>query len=53
VKLIAIAEKLALMRSRFLSPPAIAGLFRHPNARVRVETEKHNAWVIVEKEPGV
>ena len=53
VKLVAIAERLALMRSRFLSPPRIAALFRYANASVRVETERHNAWVIVEKEPGV
>lgn len=52
VKLVAIAERLALMRSRFLSPPRIAGLFPYSNARVRVEIERHNAWVIVEKEPG-
>ena len=49
VKLIALGEKLALMRSHFLSPPRIAELFRYPNARVRVETGKFNAWVIVEK----
>ncbi len=54
VKLVAIAERLALMRSRFLSPPRIAPApFRYANASVRVETERHNAWVIVEKEPGV
>jgi ubiquinone/menaquinone biosynthesis C-methylase UbiE len=52
VKLIAAAEKLALMRSRFLSPPRIAGLFRFPGARVRVETGNHNAWIIVEKAPS-
>ncbi|NUM44759.1 MAG: class I SAM-dependent methyltransferase [Anaerolineales bacterium] len=49
VKLLALAEKLALMRSHFLSPPRIAELFPYPNARVRVETGKFNAWVIVEK----
>lgn len=49
VKLIALGEKLALMRSHFLSPPRIAGLFHYPNARIRVETGKFNAWVIVEK----
>jgi hypothetical protein len=52
VKLVAIAERLALMRSRFLSPPRIAGLSPYPNARVRVEIDRHNAWVIVENEPG-
>jgi demethylmenaquinone methyltransferase/2-methoxy-6-polyprenyl-1,4-benzoquinol methylase len=49
VKLLALAEKLALMRSHFLSPPQIAALFPQPNARIQVETGKFNAWVIVEK----
>jgi demethylmenaquinone methyltransferase/2-methoxy-6-polyprenyl-1,4-benzoquinol methylase len=50
VKLLAIAEKLALMRSHFLSPPHIAELFHSPDARVLIETSKFNAWVIAEKE---
>jgi demethylmenaquinone methyltransferase/2-methoxy-6-polyprenyl-1,4-benzoquinol methylase len=49
VKLIAGGEKLALMRSHFLAPSRIAGLFLDPNARVRVETANSNAWIIVEK----
>jgi hypothetical protein len=53
VKLIALAEKLALMRSHFLAPDRIAGLFPFSDARVRVDTEKSTAWIIVEKrEPG-
>ena len=48
VKLIAIAEKLALMRSHFLDPNQIAALFP-PEAKVRIETEDHNAWIIAEK----
>lgn len=48
VKLIAVAEKLALMRSHFLSPPQIASLLP-PAAQVRVEAEEHTAWVIAEK----
>lgn len=51
VKLIALGEKLALMRSHFLSPAQIAELLHYPNARVRVETGKFNAWVIAEKLP--
>lgn len=49
VKLLALAEKLALMRSHFLSPPRIAELLSYPNARVRIETGSFNAWVIAEK----
>jgi demethylmenaquinone methyltransferase/2-methoxy-6-polyprenyl-1,4-benzoquinol methylase len=48
VKLIAVAEKLALMRSHFLSPPQIAALFPDPS-KVKVEAEEHTAWVIAEK----
>ncbi|MBN2115308.1 MAG: methyltransferase domain-containing protein [Anaerolineales bacterium] len=48
VKLLALAEKLALMRSHFLAPPQIARLFPS-EARVRIETEEYTAWVIAEK----
>lgn len=49
VKGIAAFEKLALMRSHFLSPPEIAGLFPFRQAKVQIETKGYNAWVIVEK----
>jgi ubiquinone/menaquinone biosynthesis C-methylase UbiE len=49
VKMIALAEKLALMRSHFLAPQHIAHLFTSPASRVRVETGKFTVWVIVEK----
>ncbi len=49
VKLLALAEKLALMRSHFLSPPRIAELLSYPNAKVHIETSSFNAWVIAEK----
>ncbi len=52
VKMLAVAEKLALMRSHFLSPPQIAGLLQYPNASVRIETEGSTAWVIAEKHPA-
>lgn len=48
VKLIAVAEKLALMRSHFLAPAQIAGLFPS-EAKVRIETEEYTVWVIAEK----
>lgn len=48
VKLIAIAEKLALMRSHFLAPAQVAALFPS-DAKVRIESEEHTAWVIAEK----
>lgn len=49
VKLLALAEKVALMRSHFLSPPQIAELLRFPNARVQVEASGFNAWVVADK----
>lgn len=48
VKIVALGEKLTLMRSHFLSPPKIAALFP-PQAKIKIETESYNAWVIVEK----
>lgn len=50
VKLIALAEKLLLMRSHFLAPADIASLFPYPSARTRVEVEGSIAWVMVEKD---
>ena len=51
VKLIAIAEKFALMQNHFLAPSEISGLFSFPNSEVRIEVEEDgfNAWVIVKK----
>ena len=48
VKMIAVAEKLALMRSHFLAPAQIADLFP-PGTNVGIEAEDSTAWVIVEK----
>ncbi len=52
VKMLAIAEKLALVRSHFLSPLQIASLFDFRDICVHVETGGFNAWVIVEKVNG-
>jgi demethylmenaquinone methyltransferase/2-methoxy-6-polyprenyl-1,4-benzoquinol methylase len=56
VKFVALAEKLALMRSHFLSPDQIARLFTqitrsngNPSARIEIEREGYNAWIIVHK----
>lgn len=48
-KFVAVAEKLALMRSHFISPPVIARLFDYPNSRTEILRERWNAWVIVDK----
>lgn len=49
VKLIAIGEKLLLMRSHFLSPDEIAGLFSFDSSKANVYAAEGNAWVVIEK----
>jgi demethylmenaquinone methyltransferase/2-methoxy-6-polyprenyl-1,4-benzoquinol methylase len=49
VKFVAIAEKLALMRSHFVSPEGIGRLFRYPNSLVNIVRVGFNAWIIVDK----
>jgi demethylmenaquinone methyltransferase/2-methoxy-6-polyprenyl-1,4-benzoquinol methylase len=50
VKIVALLEKLAFMRSHFLPPPRIADFFAVPSARVHLAQEAYNAWIIVEKQ---
>ncbi|MBI5953989.1 MAG: class I SAM-dependent methyltransferase [Chloroflexi bacterium] len=47
VKLIALAEKLLLMRSHFLEPDQIVKLF--PDGEKTIKAEDGNAWIIVKK----
>jgi ubiquinone/menaquinone biosynthesis C-methylase UbiE len=49
VKLVALFEKLALMRSHFLTPAHIAGLFTFDGARTQVINEDYSAWIVVGK----
>jgi len=49
VKLMALAEKLALMRSHFLSPQRILSLFNDTSVSKRVEVDEWTAWMIVQK----
>lgn len=49
VKLIAMGEKLLLMRSHFLSPARIADLFSFDSAHTQIHSMDANAWIIVEK----
>jgi ubiquinone/menaquinone biosynthesis C-methylase UbiE len=48
VKLIALAEKLLLMRSHFLAPNQIKKLF--PNGEISVRAEDGTAWVVIKKQ---
>lgn len=49
VKLIALAEKLALMRSHFLKPHQIASLFPVDTSDIEIHSDEFNAWVVVNK----
>ena len=49
VKVVAVLEKLALMRSHFLSPPHIAALFSGSEADIEILREGWSAWVVVNK----
>jgi demethylmenaquinone methyltransferase/2-methoxy-6-polyprenyl-1,4-benzoquinol methylase len=47
VKLIAVAEKLLMMRSHFLTPGQTESFF--PNSKTRIIAEDSSAWIVVEK----
>jgi ubiquinone/menaquinone biosynthesis C-methylase UbiE len=49
VKLVALAEKLALMRSRFLSPDQITKLFPTDSVKISIERDSFNAWIMLQK----
>jgi len=49
VKLVALFEKMALMRSHFLDAREMAALFEEEGADIHSETEGHTVWVVVEK----
>ena len=52
VKLVALAEKLALMRSHFVSPAGMQALFERAGGRAAVHTvaeDPINVWLVVEK----
>jgi demethylmenaquinone methyltransferase/2-methoxy-6-polyprenyl-1,4-benzoquinol methylase len=50
VKVVALLEKIALMRSHFLDPTQIANLFPHKNSEKKIMHEGFNAWVIIAKQ---
>ena len=49
VKIVALVEKLALMRSHFLSPPKIKALFPFAQANIFIERDGYTSWVVIEK----
>jgi ubiquinone/menaquinone biosynthesis C-methylase UbiE len=50
IKIMAIIEKLALMRSHFIPPQVIAESFPYSNAVVNIEVEKSVAWIKIDKQ---
>lgn len=55
VKLVALGEKLLLMRSHIIPPDQIAEMFRlkkNPSPRIRIEVEGYAAYVVIEKGPN-
>jgi ubiquinone/menaquinone biosynthesis C-methylase UbiE len=48
VRVIALAEKLLLMRSRFYSPRGVQEMFEAAGGRVRLEREGAKFWAVVE-----
>lgn len=49
VKMIAVAEKLLLMRSHFLPPQKIVDLFSFDSAKASIHAAEGNAWVVISK----
>lgn len=49
VKLVALGEKIALMRSLFLSPAEIAALYRSLTDNRQIFREGHIAWIVIQK----
>jgi ubiquinone/menaquinone biosynthesis C-methylase UbiE len=49
VKLVALGEKIALMRSHFLAPPKIVELFDTNVASTQIKRDGFNAWISIEK----
>ena len=53
VKLIALAEKFTLMRSRFHSPQAIRDMIHAAGMKARIQTDgRYTAWIIADKNSG-
>ena len=49
IKVMALIEKLALMRSHFISPARIAASFDHPTAVVSIVRESSTVWIVIDK----
>jgi ubiquinone/menaquinone biosynthesis C-methylase UbiE len=52
IRLTALAEKVALMRSHFHPPQVVQQMFEAAGGRVRLERDGINFWAVVEKRDG-
>lgn len=52
IKLLAVVEKLILMRSHFMTPERIAELFKSPNAESWIVSDGYNTRIMIEKLPN-
>ena len=49
VKLVALGEKIALMRSHFLAPERIKDLYKAYTDKVQIHREGHISWIVIKK----
>jgi demethylmenaquinone methyltransferase/2-methoxy-6-polyprenyl-1,4-benzoquinol methylase len=49
VKLVAVAEKLLLMRSHFMPADRVAKIIPADRSRIRIERDGYTAWIVAEK----
>ena len=49
VKLVALGEKIALMRSHFLAPTAVKNLYREVTNNLQIHKDGHIAWIVIHK----
>lgn len=49
VKMVALAEKVALMRSHFVSPVKIQNLFKFEHSNSFIKYDGYNSWIVVDK----
>ncbi|MGD2156151.1 MAG: class I SAM-dependent methyltransferase [Anaerolineales bacterium] len=49
VKIVAVFEKLALMRSHFMNPIDIGNLFAHLDSKVEIICDNYTSWIVINK----
>jgi len=49
VRLVAMGEKIALMRSHFLPPEDIAEIYQGTSTKIQLHKDGHIAWVVIQK----